>query len=57
MTNRDAHLDNDVLVNCKDIVQRADRPTAKQIAVIWLEENGLAPKIEGSLFLNDDNYL
>lgn len=31
-------------------MERADAPSAKQIAVIWIDEDGLAPQIQGYLF-------
>uniref|UniRef100_A0A183C067 Helitron_like_N domain-containing protein n=1 Tax=Globodera pallida TaxID=36090 RepID=A0A183C067_GLOPA len=45
LTDRD--LKTDALKNRGDvtIIERADAPTAKQVAVIWVQEDGLAPEI------------
>uniref|UniRef100_A0A183C066 ATP-dependent DNA helicase n=1 Tax=Globodera pallida TaxID=36090 RepID=A0A183C066_GLOPA len=45
LTDRD--LKTDAIKNRGDvtIIERADAPTAKQVAVIWVQEDGLAPEI------------
>ncbi|KAL3105716.1 hypothetical protein niasHT_029001 [Heterodera trifolii] len=47
LTDRD--LKSDELKNRGDvtIIERADAPSAKQVAVIWVEEDGLPPQISG----------
>lgn len=51
LTNREAAINNDILVSHKgaEIVsfKRADYPTANQVAVIWVDEEGHAPEIHG----------
>jgi hypothetical protein len=43
-------LHDDALINRDDctIIERADAPTAKQVAVIWVNEEGEAPFIKGN---------
>jgi len=43
----------DHLVNREDctIVQRVDMPTAEQVAVIWVNDEGEAPDVRGILLL------
>jgi hypothetical protein len=44
-------LSDDAILNAggtKAVVERADAPTAKQIAVIWFSDEGLAPKTQGA---------
>lgn len=45
----DREMKTDVIQNRGDctIVERADAPTAKQIAVIWVSEEGVAPDVQG----------
>ena len=45
----DRELDTDAIrsVGGVKVVERADAPTAKQVAVIWVQEDGLAPLISG----------
>ena len=31
------------------VIERADAPTAKQVAVVWVDEQGLAPTDHGLL--------
>ena len=31
------------------MIERADAPTAKQVAVIWVSEDGFAPEVHGTL--------
>ena len=56
LTDRD--LRTDALINRPEytpIIDRADAPTAKQVAVIWVSEEGLAPareKISGRFFIS-----
>ncbi|KAL3125241.1 hypothetical protein niasHT_005847 [Heterodera trifolii] len=47
LTDRD--LKSDELKNRGDVtvIERADAPSAKQVAVIWIEEDGLPPQISG----------
>lgn len=47
----DRELKMDAIKNRPDctIVERADAPTAEQIAVIWVSEEGLAPDVRGML--------
>ncbi|KAL3115858.1 hypothetical protein niasHT_007158 [Heterodera trifolii] len=47
LTDRD--LKSDELKNRGDVtvIERADAPSAKQVAVIWVEDNGLPPQISG----------
>ncbi|KAL3089830.1 hypothetical protein niasHT_022462 [Heterodera trifolii] len=47
LTDRD--LKSDELKNRGDVtvIERADAPSAKQIAVIWVEDDGLPPQISG----------
>jgi hypothetical protein len=49
----DRNLKEDALRNRGDcsIIERTDTPTAEQVAVIWVDEDGLAPKIHGCDFL------
>jgi hypothetical protein len=51
LSNRE--LRDDALLNRGDctIIERADAPTAKQIAVIWVNEEGEAPDIKGKILL------
>ena len=48
LTNRD--LKTDAFQNNGEVtvIERADAPTAKQVAVIWVQEDGLAPQVNGS---------
>lgn len=45
----DREMKNDAIKNLPGctIVERADAPTAEQIAVIWVSEDGLAPDVRG----------
>ncbi|KAL3075374.1 hypothetical protein niasHT_033604 [Heterodera trifolii] len=47
LTDRDLKMD--ALRNRADctLIERADAPTAKQVAVIWVQEDGLAPEVNG----------
>jgi hypothetical protein len=47
LSNRE--IRDDAIINRGDctIIERADAPTAKQVAVIWVNEEGEAPNIEG----------
>ena len=48
----DRNLNVDALRNHDgvQIIERADAPTAKQVAVIWVSEQGHAPNVKGWLF-------
>ena len=48
LSRSDIQLDH--LVNRDDctIVQRADMPTADQVAVIWVNDEGEAPDVRGN---------
>lgn len=47
LTDRD--LNCDAIRNREDctIIEKVNAPTAKQVAVIWVQEDGLAPKVNG----------
>ena len=49
----DRDLKTDAFKNRSDvtIIERADAPTAKQVAVIWVQEDGLAPEVNGLFYL------
>lgn len=36
---------------CVPIPERVDAPTANQVAVVWVQDQGLAPKLEGIDFV------
>ena len=46
----DRELNEDAIQSCggAKIIERADAPTAKQVACIWVDEQGLAPKVHGT---------
>lgn len=35
--------------NAKVIYEKVDAPTSKQVAVIWVSEDGVAPNVHGTL--------
>lgn len=39
------------------IIEKTDAPTAKQVAVVWVQEDGLAPEIHGFLLVLTRNML
>lgn len=45
----DRELNEDAIKSCggATVIERADAPTAKQVACIWVDEQGLAPKVHG----------
>ena len=52
LTNRE--LKEDALKDLKNrrdcvVIEKTDAPTAKQVAVVWVQEDGLAPKVDGRL--------
>ena len=51
LTNRD--LKTDALLRRADctVIERADAPTAKQVAVIWVQDKSEAPLINGTTLL------
>jgi hypothetical protein len=43
-------MTDDAILNAegsKVVIERTDAPTAEQIAVIWISDEGEAPKIQG----------
>lgn len=51
---RDRDLNLDTIRQRRDctVVERTDSTRAKQIAVIWVQDDGEAPEVQGALFLN-----
>lgn len=48
MTDREARPNlTSIEGSAEVVVERADAPTAKQVAVIWISEEGVAPEISG----------
>ncbi|KAL3091075.1 hypothetical protein niasHS_005038 [Heterodera schachtii] len=47
LTNRDLKVDALRTRTDCTIIERADAPTAQQVAVIWVQEDGLAPEVNG----------
>ena len=47
LTDRDIRTDAIRNRNGCTFVERVDAPNAKQIAVIWVNEDGLAPEVSG----------
>ena len=49
----DRDLKTDALKNRGDctVIERADAPTAEQIAVVWVQDEGEAPQISGFYIL------
>ncbi|KAL3122114.1 hypothetical protein niasHT_001654 [Heterodera trifolii] len=47
LTDRDLKMDAVRSRNDCTVIERADAPTAKQVAVIWVQEDGLAPEVNG----------
>ena len=47
LTDRDLQCDALKRRGDVTVIERADAPTAKQVAVIWVQEDGLAPKVSG----------
>ena len=49
----DRELNTDAIKDCGGVkvIERADAPTAKQVAVIWVSEDGFAPEVHGTLVL------
>lgn len=51
LTNRDLKSDA-IKSGGSTVIERTDVPTAKQVAVIWVQEEGLAPEVKGSKIKN-----
>ena len=53
LTDRD--LKTDALLGRADctVIERADAPTSKQVAVIWVQDDGEAPLINGTIYFTD----
>ena len=48
----DRELKTEALLGRADctVIERADAPTAKQVAVIWVQDDGEAPLINGTIY-------
>jgi hypothetical protein len=33
------------------VIERADAPTANQVAVVWVSEDGIAPEVRGLILI------
>ena len=49
----DRELNTAAIRDCGGVklIERADAPTAKQVAVIWVSEDGFAPEVHGNLVI------